>query len=188
MLSVTYSLAVLSAEQDKTSNMFDMLEHCVRTMVRKTQGDVDVTDLEAAFRALLQFDEYCHERRLEIHLMPALRIATGGAETVLSEHDYLNARIASMLSLLRTRLDLAGIHPPQRRLATGSAIETCFQLVKERLEMEEQQIFSIARSLLPPDDWFVIATKFLSIDERRSGRLDQPQSGSRDSAGQASAA
>ncbi|MGV3654680.1 MAG: hypothetical protein ACO1N5_10725, partial [Noviherbaspirillum sp.] len=72
MLTATYSLVALSVEQEKAQSGLCALDEFIRkNSADPLQASPDV--LEAALNELARFDQYYHERKVEIFIIPALR-------------------------------------------------------------------------------------------------------------------
>lgn len=167
MLTATYSLIALSIEQRKARSSFAALEQNVR-MRAIDAGHADETELEEMVHQLSRFDRYCHERKVETCLIPALR-RSEAAGVLLSELDSLLRREAGMLHALQSRL---GTSLGQ---GAGGAKELCHTMehycssLSERLHKEEQ-LLDVAERLIPGDEWFAIASSFLSPGAQEAPR------------------
>src|SRR3569623_1291990 len=95
MLTATYSLIALSIEQRKVRSSFAALEQNVR-MRAVDPGHADESELEEMVHQLSRFDRYCHQRKVETCLIPALR-KSAAAGCLLSELDTQLDREAWML-------------------------------------------------------------------------------------------
>ncbi|CAN5450948.1 hypothetical protein BH11PSE11_BH11PSE11_35680 [soil metagenome] len=171
MLSITYSIAVLTAEQKKTRAMFDRLQHRSDAGSGSCKRESGIDEWQTTVGLLSQFEQHCRARRFAMHFIPVLRHASARTAQVLAEHEALSAKIAGTLGSVHSFLALNGGMPSKRSTKLPAAIKRCLKLMEERLEMEEQQILAIVLELLPPADWFPIAATFLSIDTqaRRNG-------------------
>jgi len=161
MLTATYSLIALSIEQRKVRSSFAALEQNVR-MRAVDPGHADESELEEMVHQLSRFDRYCHQRKVETCLIPALR-KSAAAGCLLSELDSLLDREAGMLHALQSRLDAS------LGQGAGHAKELCHTMehycesLSERLNKEEQ-LLNVAERFIPGDEWFAIASNFLSHD------------------------
>ena len=64
MLTVTYSFVAISAEQDKARGILSRLQQYIQNAWQGLQN-VDLAFLDAAFNRLLQYDDYCRNRKFE---------------------------------------------------------------------------------------------------------------------------
>ncbi|MGV3653717.1 MAG: hypothetical protein ACO1N5_05820, partial [Noviherbaspirillum sp.] len=131
------------------------------------QASPDV--LEAALNELARFDQYYHERKVEIFIIPALRKATREADPLLEELESLSRQGRNLLSRARDGLRNAF----QQGKATVEELcrslqQYCVHLSR-RLQKEEE-VVQIARRVIPAEQWFDIAAKFLTYDERKRQR------------------
>ncbi|MES2932658.1 MAG: hypothetical protein V4805_04135 [Pseudomonadota bacterium] len=175
MLSATYSLVVLSTEQKKTSTLLSELEKYVQRRAAQNREPVDPVDLSETVHDLSRFHQYCQARKLEMVVIPAIRSASRMADSLLDELESLSAQSVAMLAELQQQLQLAFTYGSEKLAELQTVIELCCARLKRRLEIEENDLFALARDLLPIEAWFVIATKFLSIDaENGEDRAPRP--------------
>jgi len=106
MLTATYSIVALKVEQKKARWNLSALQHTIMTSLKnlKTASGLDV---ESILNRLTQFEQYCHQRKMEIFVIPALRKITHEADTLLEELDSLSSRSLAILRSLREKLQEA---------------------------------------------------------------------------------
>jgi hemerythrin-like domain-containing protein len=169
MLTVTYSFVAISAEQDKARGILSRLQQYIQNAWQGLQN-VDLAFLDAAFNRLLQFDDYCRNRKVERYLIPALRCATREADALIAELEALSARGAEILYAVGRHLASA------LEVNSIGASEICHSMelycrsLSTRLKKEDDLLFPLARRLLSVEEWFSLAAKFLADDAEASGR------------------
>lgn len=169
MLTATYSLVAIAAEQDKTRAMLSRLQQYLHGTWRGLQ-QIDFSFLESAFGKLMQFDKYFCTRKLERFLIPAMRTAGREAEILVSELDALSAKGAGILRSLGEQLAEVFDASAVRINQICHAMETYCGTMLVRLEREERELIPMARRLFSIEDWFTIAAQFLSDDGDADGR------------------
>jgi hemerythrin-like domain-containing protein len=173
MLTATYSLVTIAAEQDKAHGLLSRLQQYVHNAWQGLQN-VDFAFLDAAFNRLLKFDDYCRNRKVERYLVPALRCATREADALIAELDALSARGAEILHAVRRHLASVLEVSSVRAGEICHSMELYCHNFSERLKKEDELLFPVARRLLSVEEWFSLAAKFLAEDSRTSGRRGQP--------------
>ena len=169
MLTATYSLVAIAAEQDKTRAMLSRLQQYLQNTWRGLQS-IDFSFLESAFGKLMQFDKYFGARKLERYLIPAMRNAGREAETLVAELDALHAKGAGILRSLGEQLADAFEASALKINQICHAMESYCGTMLTRLEREERELIPLARRLFSIEDWFTIASQFLSDDGDADGR------------------
>jgi response regulator RpfG family c-di-GMP phosphodiesterase len=163
MLTATYSLVAIAAEQDKTRSLLHRVQHFVEASWKGLQS-IDFGFLEAGYTRLLQFDHYLRNRKIELYLMPALRGVSREGDLLLAELESLSAKAGRVLqeaaSQLDTRMELSRIQVSQM----CDSMQTYCRHVAACLQLEEQSLLPLARRLLSMEDWFRLASEFLSRD------------------------
>lgn len=155
MLTSTYTLVALSIEQASARiGLQSLLE---RWQPSAWQHKMPAPrEFELACDALRVAFDNCYWRKLDKFVVPALRRA-GAAAELLAELDALT------LAAIEARADAhaaAAVHDP----AFGAALERCCNLLLERLEREERELFALARTHVPSETWFAIANQMLAND------------------------
>ena len=168
MLTATYSLVAIAAEQDKTRSMLQRLQQYFQTTWKGLQS-IDFTFLETAFSKLMQFDRHCRSRKLEVYLVPALRAASREADALIAELDSLSTSgmtiLRSLGELLTETFDRSAIKVNQ----ICHAMESYCDYLRIRLDREERELIPLARRVFSVEDWFTIAAQFLSDDTQAQG-------------------
>lgn len=168
MLTATYSLVAIHAEQDKAHSILSRLQQYIRGAWQGLQA-LDFSFLESAFNKMLHFDDYCRSRKVELYLIPAMRRVTSEADALIAELESLSAAGAGLLRSIRNQLagalDSGGaageIHESMERYCDN---------MRARLGKEDTELFPMARRVLSIEEWFSVAAQFLSEEERNYGR------------------
>lgn len=155
MLTSTYTLVALSIEQASARmGLQSLLE---RWQAGAWQHAMPTPrEIQLACDALRVAFDNCYWRKLDKFVVPALRRA-GAAAALLAELDALT------LAAIEARADAhaaAAVNDP----GFGAAVERCCNLLLERLEREERELFPLARGHVPSEVWFAIANQMLVQD------------------------
>lgn len=165
MLTATYSLVALSAEQKNARNILSKLQIQIQDILYDLQS-INRVCIESALNKLEQFEEYCHKRKVELYVIPAIRKVTRKADPILAELDSLHSRSVYILHSLHAQVRNAFEQGFAGIKKVCSAMEAyCHHLFK-RLAKEEE-LLPLIKNLLPVEEWFDIAAKFLSDDQKR---------------------
>jgi len=172
MLTATYSQVAIINEQNSMRRALHSLQQYIQNAWDGMLHHVDVDRIEHAFNTLTEIDGYCRNRKVERHLIPAIRRATTEADVLLAELDAISEVGVDLLRSIGDQLRHA-IEAGESRLqdVCNSLVLYCGKLLK-RLAKEESELFPIAHRVLSVDEWFTIAEKFLSADgQTYGGRL-----------------
>lgn len=170
MLTATYSLVAIAAEQDKARRLLQRLQHFVEASWKGLQS-IDFGFLEAGCERMMQLEQFLQSRKLVRHVLPALREAGREAELIVGELESLIGRAGKTLSSVANRLVP---RPEMGRIEVSQlceSMEVYCRHVHARLQMEEQILLPLARRVLSVEDWFRLAAAFLSNEstsERRT--------------------
>lgn len=155
MLTSTFTLVALSIEQASARiGLQSLLERWQPDAWRRQMPTP--REYQLACDALRVAFDNCYWRKLDKFVLPALRRA-GAAEALLAELDALT------LAAIEARADAhaaAAVQDP----GFGAALERCCNLLLERLEREERELFPLARVHVPSEAWFAIANQMLAHD------------------------
>jgi hemerythrin-like domain-containing protein len=163
MLTATYSLVAIANEQNKIRRLLHRVQQYIRN-AWKGLHSIEPARIESAFNDLTQLDNYCHSRKVEVHLIPAIRSATDEADPLLAELEALSAMGMTILRSVGEQLGRAFEEGGAIISDICSSLELyCHKLLK-RLAKEEQELFPLVGRLFSIEEWFAIAAKFLSED------------------------
>ena len=162
MLTSTYTLVALSVEQARTRVEVEALMERWRPNAWWGEGPHQwaLRQFEQACEALRRVYESCHWRKLDKFVLPALRRAGAAAESLLMRLEGLSRRA------LEARV------AAQAKAAEGNpeclcAVERCCRLLLERLELEERELFPLARAVISGETWFAIANQMLAHESHQ---------------------
>ncbi len=170
MLTATYSMVVIEVERDKARGILHRLQKYLQTAWKGLQ-DIDFAFLDTLFSKLAQFDKYFRQRKIEVHLIPALRSASMEAQSLLDELDALNSRSEEALQIVASQLTSAMEMQCLQANEICNAMDLYCNSLIALLEKEEKELLPLAQRLLSIEEWFAIATRFLAEEgEATSGR------------------
>lgn len=175
MLTATYVILSLSAEQKKERQFISRLLQYVQSIRRRPQ-EMDPAYIASQLEQLSSFAEARHQRKLEACLMPAIRAAGRAADR------NCDALINDLESLSRHgSATLDAVHRCLRRAMRRSATQCkflcrtidlyCHNLLK-RLDREEQELLPLAQKVISSAEWFEIGRELLAQED--NGAANQP--------------
>lgn len=168
MLTATYSLVALSVEQKNARCSLSAIQQSIQSS-SSNLAETDPVTLESAVDKLSQFDQYCHERKVERYVIPAIRKATREADPLLDELESLSSLGLKILRSVRDGL---------RQIVeqgVGKIEELCRSMeqycanLSQRL-VKEEELFHIAQRVITIEEWFALAANFLSYDAENGRR------------------
>jgi hemerythrin-like domain-containing protein len=130
---------------------------------------IDLASIESTLNNLTQFDKFCRGRKVEVHLIPAIRRVTPAADALLAELEALSASGMNILRSLREQLGHAFEDGVVRVSEVCNSMELYCNKLQRRLAKEEEELFPLARRMFSIEEWFAIAEKFLSDDAQVRG-------------------
>jgi hypothetical protein len=163
MLTATYSLVAIASEQEKARKMLCKLQQYVQTAWKGLQG-CDFPLLETTFGKLVRLENYCRSRKLELYLMPVLRAVSREAEELVLDLEKLRDRCTNVIRHAGGQLREVPILGAAAASDVLQSMETYCSCLFTRLEREEKELLPMAHRLLSVEDWFTVATNFLSSD------------------------
>lgn len=173
MLTATYSLVAIAAEQKTTYSILAKLKQYIQGTLDGRQS-VDPAALESAIDRLAQFDIYCHSRKVEVYVIPALRSSTEDVDQLLTELESLSAAARRILASLQQRIERAIQWGTAEVNQMCLAMEQYCDKMFRRLAKEEQQLLPVVNQLLSNEEWFSLGAQFLSDDGDRYGHRRVP--------------
>lgn len=166
MLTATYTLVALSVEQASVRVSLQSLQKLVPSnflnKLALTPGQVSY-----ACDALQRLFHNCHWRKIDIFLIPAIRRATSQANSLLDELDALSDAAGLAVADLMARVNAGPIRGEGAVRHFCRAINEFCDAMLTRLEREEHELFSLARTVISGEDWFAVANQMLAHDAYR---------------------
>lgn len=163
MLTATYTLVALSVEQANVRVSLQSLQQLLQSnFVHQTA--LTPVQVSYACDAVKRLYESCHWRKLDMFLIPAVRSATREADQLLQDLDELGRCAADAVGVLAIRLGSTAVDTANKVSQFCSAVETFCGATLKRLELEEKQLFPVARSVISGEAWFSIANQMLAHD------------------------
>ncbi len=171
MLTITYSIGVLSREQQNAWRILAALERSLHSGQWNDRRGVNLDWLERVFSRLMNMNRFCHERKVELYLEPTVHNVACGDNSMFERLDALN--------VISTRTLRLACQQAQRILngheagaeALVSAIELYCDQLQERFALEERELLPTAYRLLSQEEWFRIAAHcMLGTGRGRKGR------------------
>ncbi|WP_020656342.1 hypothetical protein [Massilia niastensis] len=156
MLTSTYTLVALSVEQARARvEVQGLLDHWrPGAWWGEAHGP---HQFEQACEGLRRAYESCHWRKLDKFVLPALRRAGGAADGLLLQLEAISRKAAAARASVQA-------HAANGNAACLAALARCCELLLERLDREERELFPLARTLIPGEAWFAIANQMLAHD------------------------
>ena len=169
MLIATYALVALSVEHKKTRVTSSTFQQYLQNSSEDRRG-IDPLGLESVVNQLVRFDDSCHQRKVEVYVIPAIRKSTREADSLLAQLESLSALGASILRSVRAQLRQAFVQGIVQIKELYCSMELYCQSLLLRLAKEEEELFPIARRVIPCEEWFAIGAQFLSLDAENDAR------------------
>jgi hemerythrin-like domain-containing protein len=163
MLTATYTLVALSVEQAKVRVSLQSLQQLVGSNFVH-QNSLTPGQVGYACDAVKRMYESCHWRKLDMFLIPAIRSATASADALLQDLEQLGRAAADAVGMLVIRLGSTAVDTGSKVAQFCAALEAFCSATLKRLELEEQSLFPVARSVISGEAWFSIANQMLAHD------------------------
>lgn len=168
MLTATYTLVSLSVEQASIRMSLLSFQQYMHAQLRQ-QRQLTLAHLDYAGDWLNRLYQFGYWRKIDQYLVPAIRQATPHADGLLAELGRLNHAALESVNLVQRRA-MAAIDSAeqleQQVEQLGAAIDSFCTALMARLEMEERELFALARRVIAGEAWFAIAYQFLAHDAR----------------------
>lgn len=170
MLTATYALVALSVEQSSVRSSVSALKKNVDSYLC-CQQEGDEVRVKYLLKKITQLHHWSQWRKIDIFLIPEIRKATKKADQLLAELESLSLLGLNIFRSIRNRLSLAIAQHSEKWEGMSGAIELYCNTLLKKLEKEEQELFPMARTEIPPREWFSIAENFLKHDARKKDHL-----------------
>ena len=172
MLTATYTLVSLSVEQASIRVSLLAFQQYMHAQLRQHRQHRQLTlaHLDYAGDWLNRLYQFGYWRKIDQYLVPAIRQATPHADGLLAELNRLNHAALDSVNLVQRRA-MAAVDSSEQQLEQqmeqlGAAIDSFCTALMARLEMEERELFALARRVIAGEAWFAIAYQFLAHDAR----------------------
>lgn len=169
MLTATYTLVSLSVEQASIRVSLLAFQQYMHAQLRQHR-QLTLAQLDYAGDWLNRLYQFGYWRKIDQYLVPAIRQATPHADGLLAELNRLNHAALDSVNLVQRRA-MAAVDSSEQQLEQqveqlGAAIDSFCTALMARLEMEERELFALARRVIAGEAWFAIAYQFLAHDAR----------------------
>jgi hemerythrin-like domain-containing protein len=164
MLTATYTLVAVTAEQNNARSLLSRLRQCIEDFLARIQ-ELDVPKIETMLDYIAQFDQYCHARKFERYLIPSVRGTAREVDLLVTELESMSANAVESLKTAREKLRQSVEQGADRLQELCRAMETYCDNLLTRLRREEEELLPLLGRLLSGEQWFPIATQFLSAEE-----------------------
>ncbi|MCC6071898.1 hypothetical protein ACFSQU_20385 [Massilia sp. GCM10020059] len=166
MLTATYTLVALSVEQASVRVSLQSLQKLLPTNFRN-QAALTPGQVTYACDALQRLFHNCHWRKIDIFLIPAMRRATAQANSLLDELDALSDAAGHAIADVVARVNAGPIDSEAAVRQFCKGIGAFCDAMLTRLDREEHELFSLARTMISGEDWFAVANQMLAHDAYR---------------------
>jgi hemerythrin-like domain-containing protein len=163
MLTATYALVALSVEQTNVRVNLLAFQKYVHANLRHRQS-VTPGQLYGASDGLHRLYQACHWRKIEMYLIPAVRLATRQADQLLDELSGLTRAALDIVNSIQQRCAGVAQHTEEQVAQVCAGVDDFCGMLLRRLEIEERDLFAIARRAIGGETWFTIADQFLRHD------------------------
>lgn len=166
MLTATYTLVALSVEQASVRVSLQSLQKLLPTNFLN-QAALTPGQVTYACDALQRLFHNCHWRKIDIFLIPAMRRATAQANSLLDELDALSDAAGHAIADVVASVNAGPIDSEAAVRQFCKGIGTFCDAMLTRLDREEHELFSLARTMISGEDWFAVANQMLAHDAYR---------------------
>ena len=166
MLTATYTLVALSVEQSSVRVSLQSLQKLLPTNFLN-QAALSPGQVSYACDALQRLFHNCHWRKIDIFLIPAIRRATTQANSLLDELDALSDAAGQAIADVVARVKAGPVAGEGAVRQFCRSVNAFCDAMLARLEREEHELFSLARTMISGEDWFAVANQMLAHDAYR---------------------
>lgn len=166
MLTATYSIVAISAEQNNARKILAKLQQSISAIWKNLQ-EIDFASVESAVHKLTQFDQFFRSRKVERYVIPAIRNATREVDSLLAELESLSAFCLRILQSLPQQVRHVLDQGVMKRKELRRAMELYCSNLLLRLAKEEEELLPLVHRVLSGDEIFELAAKFLSDDSKK---------------------
>ena len=173
MLTATYSIVAISAEQKNSRSVLFRLQEYLHSCLEKFNGR-DLGAIASALEKLSQFDQYWHTRKMELYVIPAIRGATHEVDSLLEELESMSTRGMAILRSAQEKMRRALEQGLDYVRDVYRSLEVYCEHLSQCLAKEENELLPMVGRLLTSEQWFPIAAKLLSDDAHGAKRRYLP--------------
>ena len=166
MLTATYTLVALAVEQASIRVSLQAFQQYLESNFMH-QSALTAGQVDYACASLERLYGTCHWRKIEMFLIPAIRGATDTADPLLRQLDALNLAAADVVGAVTGPLAGAALESESQVKRFCGAIDAFCSALLTRIDIEEKELFPVARSVISGEAWFAIANDMLVHDARR---------------------
>jgi hemerythrin-like domain-containing protein len=166
MLTATYTLVALSVEQASVRVSLQSFQKYLQANFAY-QSALTPVQVEFAWKALQRLYDTCHWRKIETFLIPAIRKALPSSTQLFQELESLNGACADLLGVVDQCRTVRQVDSEAKVVQFCQAIDSFCSTMLRRLELEEKQLFPLARSVISGEAWFSIANRMLASDAHK---------------------
>lgn len=160
MLTSTFSLAAISAEQQHAHRTLSSFERGLQNLESESAVGIAIEAVEVACQKLQRIADFFRTRIVEAHVIPALHLSTNGLESTFSELEALSAEADEVMHTIASQV--------ANRELSGSDIADLFaqfgrycECQNSRVAIENARLLPSAYDSLPPEVWFSIGAACL---------------------------
>ena len=172
MLTATYSIVAISAEQKKSRSILFRLQQYLHNCLEKFNGH-DFGAIATALEKLSQFDQHWHMRKMELYVIPAIRGATQEVDCLLEELESMSSRGVAILRSAQEKIRRALEQGLDYVSEVYRSLEGYCENLSQCLAKEENELLPMVGRLLTSEQWFPIAAQLLSDDAHGVKRRHQ---------------
>lgn len=165
MLTATYSLVAMSVEHANVRASLNAFQVMVRSTFAPEPA-LSAGQVDFACLAMERLHNAFSCRKVELFLIPAVRKLTHVADRLLAELDNLGRSAAQAMGALRDRVRNVAVDTSAEVARFCESADRFCSALLSRLEREERDLFSIARTILPVETWFDIAHGMINAESK----------------------
>jgi hypothetical protein len=176
MLSTTYFLTALSIEQRKLHKILtDFQQHlqAVQSGISASVQEHYFDSLETAIKNFYQLENHCHERKIDLYLIPAIDKSAKDADQILAEIELLKSRSMNIFIDMQEKVEACFDQGISTVEAMCGAMKQYCDIQQAILTKEKNELVPMAQQRLPVDVWFSISAKCLADQDanREAGKF-----------------
>lgn len=169
MLTSTFSLAAISMEQQYVRCILSSIERSLEGIDWGRAPGKARESIEATCRSSVALAAFFRSRKIEAHVIPALRPFTAVLDSTLSELDMLSTEADEVLQGIVGQVARYEECAFDTATLVGQMKRYC-QCLDDRVTIEETRLLPTARALLSPDAWFSIGVACLMASLQKQER------------------